>query len=135
MPLLTGQQLVGQRVIVEADGVVPSGVSGPKSSLRNLGWHFLPAARGRELRVAAGPEVRQVLADAGRDWLVTVFGSLAEALPNREPPLEPRLPGMAPAWSLLGGCGGMLARRARCARPSTEALGRWQAQCDPARRI
>jgi hypothetical protein len=84
-------------VIVEADGLVPSGVSGPESSLRNLGWHFLPAARGGELRVAAGPEARQVLADAGRDRLVTVFGSLPEALPNCEPPLKPRLPGMAPA--------------------------------------
>jgi hypothetical protein len=40
-------------MIVEAGGVVPSGMSGPKSSLRNLGWHFLPAARGGELRVAA----------------------------------------------------------------------------------
>jgi hypothetical protein len=40
-------------VIVEADGLVPSGVSEPKGSLRNLGWLFLPAARGGELRVAA----------------------------------------------------------------------------------
>jgi hypothetical protein len=66
MPLLNrGSGWWGRRVIVEADVVVLSGVSGPKSSLRNLGWHFLPAARGGELRVAAGPEVRQVLADAG----------------------------------------------------------------------
>ena len=84
-------------MIVEADGVVPSRVSGPESSLRNLGWHPLPGARGREFQVAAGPEVREVLADAGPDRLVTVFRSLAEALPNREPPLEPGLPGMAPA--------------------------------------
>jgi hypothetical protein len=69
-------------VVVEADGVVLSGVSGPESSLRNLGWHFLPAARGGELRVAAGPEAGQVLADAGMERLVTVFGSLAGALPN-----------------------------------------------------
>jgi hypothetical protein len=41
--------------------------------------------------------VREVLADAGPDRLVTVFRSLAEALPNREPPLEPELPGLAPA--------------------------------------
>jgi hypothetical protein len=82
-------------MIIEADGVVPSGVSRPKSSLRNLGWHFLPAARGGELRVAAGPEARQVLAHAGLERLVTVFRSLAEVPPNREPPLELGLPGMA----------------------------------------
>jgi hypothetical protein len=75
---------------------VLSGVGGPGSSLRNLGWLFLPAARGGELRVAADPGERQVLADAGLERLVTVFGSLAEALPNREPSLEPGLPGMAP---------------------------------------
>jgi hypothetical protein len=35
-------------LIVEADAVVPSGVSRPKSSLRNLGWSFRPAvAPGR----------------------------------------------------------------------------------------
>ena len=56
---------------------------------------FPPCCSRGELRDAAGPEVRQVLADAGLDRLVMVFGSLAEALPNREPPLEPGLPGMA----------------------------------------
>jgi hypothetical protein len=75
---------------------VLSGVGGPESSLRNLGWLFLPAARGGELRVAADPGERQVLADAGLERLVTVFGSLAEALPNLSRPWNQGCPGWLP---------------------------------------
>jgi hypothetical protein len=70
------------------------------------GWHAMSAlimalrhtdAGGGELRVAAGPGIRRVLADARVDRLVAVFGSLAEALPASDPPLEPGVPGLAPA--------------------------------------
>jgi anti-anti-sigma regulatory factor len=70
-------------------------------------WHAMSAlimalrytdAGGGELRVAAGSvHVRAVLATAGVDRLVAVFGSLAEALPDSDPPLEPGLPGFASA--------------------------------------
>ena len=51
-----------------------------------------------EVRVVAGSAaVRRVLRDAGMDRLFAVFDRLADAMPHREPPLEPGLPGMAPA--------------------------------------
>jgi anti-anti-sigma factor len=53
---------------------------------------------GGELRVAAGsPAVRQILTDAGLDRLFSISGSLADAMPHREPPLEPGLADCAPA--------------------------------------
>ena len=53
---------------------------------------------GGEVRVVAGsPAIRRVLTDAGMDRLFAIFGSLADAVPHREPPLEPGLTGCAPA--------------------------------------
>jgi hypothetical protein len=53
---------------------------------------------GGELRVAAGsPVVREVLGIAGVERLVAVFGGVEDALPGSEPPIEPGLPGFAPA--------------------------------------
>jgi anti-anti-sigma regulatory factor len=72
------------------------------SAQQDCDWHAMSALMmalrytdvgGGELRVAAGPEVRQVLTDAGMDRLVTVFWSLAEAMSDSHPPLEPGLPG------------------------------------------
>ena len=70
-------------------------------------WHALSAlimalkytdAAGGELRVAAGsPAVRRILTDAGMDRLFAMFDSLADAIPHREPPLEPGLTDWAPA--------------------------------------
>jgi anti-anti-sigma factor len=70
-------------------------------------WHALSVlimalkymdAAGGELRVAAGnPAVRRVLTDAGMDRLFAIFDSLADAMPHREPPLEPGLTDCAPA--------------------------------------
>jgi anti-anti-sigma regulatory factor len=52
---------------------------------------------GGELRVAAGSQaVRRVLTDAGMDRLFAIFDSLADAMPDREPPLEPGLTDCAP---------------------------------------
>jgi anti-anti-sigma factor len=53
---------------------------------------------GGELRVVAGsPAVRQVLTDTGMDRLFAIFDHLADAMPQREPPLEPGLTDCAPA--------------------------------------
>ena|GEM_PF-5018827 len=53
---------------------------------------------GGELRVAAGSApVRTALATAGVDRLLAVFGGLAEALPDDDPPLESGLSGFASA--------------------------------------
>jgi anti-anti-sigma factor len=70
-------------------------------------WHALSAlimalkytdVAGGELRIAAGsPAVRRVLTDAGMDRLFAIFDSLADAMPHREPPLEPGLADCAPA--------------------------------------
>ncbi|HZC64795.1 MAG TPA: STAS domain-containing protein [Streptosporangiaceae bacterium] len=70
-------------------------------------WHALSAlimalkytdAAGGELRVAAGsPAVRRILTDAGMDRLFAIFDRLADAIPHREPPLEPGLTDCAPA--------------------------------------
>ena len=70
-------------------------------------WHAINAliialkytdAAGGELRVAAGsPAVRRVLTDAGMDRLFAIFDRLADAIPHREPPLEPGLTDCAPA--------------------------------------
>ncbi len=74
------------------------------SAQQDCDWHAMSAlimalrytdVGGGELRVAAGPWIRQVLADAGVDRLVAVFGSLAEALPDSDPPLEPGRSGLA----------------------------------------
>ena len=77
------------------------------SAQRDCDWHTMSAlmmalrrtdVSGGELRVAAGsPAVRRVLDAAGMDRLAAVFDSLAEALPDSDPPLEPGLPGLAPA--------------------------------------
>ena len=49
---------------------------------------------GGEVRVVAGsPAIRRVLTDAGMDPLFAIFDSLADAIPDREPPLEPGLAG------------------------------------------
>jgi len=70
-------------------------------------WHALGAlimalkytdAAGGELRVAAGsPAVRRILTDAGMDRLFAIFDRLADAIPHREPPLEPGLTDCAQA--------------------------------------
>ena len=53
---------------------------------------------GGEVRVVAGsPAIRQVLKDAGLDRLFSISDSLADAMPHREPPLEPGLTDCAPA--------------------------------------
>ena len=53
---------------------------------------------GGEVRVVAGSAaVRRVLTDAGMDRLFAVFDRLADAMPHREPPLEPGLTDCAPA--------------------------------------
>ena len=53
---------------------------------------------GGEVRVVAGSAaVRRVLRDAGMDRLFAVFDRLADAMPHREPPLEPGLTDCAPA--------------------------------------
>ena len=47
---------------------------------------------GGEVRVVAGSAaVRRILTDAGLDRLFAVFDRLADAMPHREPPLEPAL--------------------------------------------
>jgi anti-anti-sigma regulatory factor len=70
-------------------------------------WHALSAlimalkytdVTGGQLRVAAGSSaVRRVLTDVGMDRLFAIFDSLADAMPQREPPLEPGLTDCAPA--------------------------------------
>ena len=70
-------------------------------------WHVFSAlvmalkytdVAGGEIRVAAGsPAVRRILTDAGMDRLFSISGSLAGAMPHREPPLEPGLTDCAPA--------------------------------------
>ena len=77
------------------------------SAQQDCDWHAMGAlmmalkhtdSGGGELRVAAGRSaVRQVLTESGLDRLVTVFGTLAEAMPGSHPPLEPGLPGLEPA--------------------------------------
>ena len=53
---------------------------------------------GGEVRVVAGsPAIRRVLTDAGMDRLFAIFDRLADAMPHREPPLEPGFLGCAPA--------------------------------------
>ena len=69
-------------------------------------WHAMSAlimalrytdAGGGELRVAGSTPVRTALATAGVDRLLAVFGGLAEALPDDDPPLESGLSGFASA--------------------------------------
>jgi anti-anti-sigma factor len=77
------------------------------SALPACDWHALGAlimalkymdVAGGELRVAAGsPAVRRILTDAGMDRLFAIFDRLADAMPHREPPLEPGLADCAPA--------------------------------------
>ena len=63
---------------------------------------------GGEVRVVAGsPAVRRVLTDAGMDRLFAIFDSLADAMPHREPPLEPG----------LTDCAGVIARAVIARRP------------------
>ena len=53
---------------------------------------------GGEVRVVAGSAaIRRVLTDAGMDRLFAIFDRLADAMPHREPPLEPGLTDCAPA--------------------------------------
>ena len=53
---------------------------------------------GGEVRVVAGsPAIRRVLTDAGLDRLFSISDNLADAMPHREPPLEPGLTDCAPA--------------------------------------
>ena len=77
------------------------------TALAACDWHAFSAlimalkytdVTGGEVRVVAGsPAVRQVLTDTGMDRLFAIFDRLADAMPQREPPLEPGLTDCAPA--------------------------------------
>ena len=75
------------------------------SAQQECDWHAMGAlimalrytdVGGGQLRVAAGsPLVRGALAAVGLDRLLAVFDRLEDALPDRDPPLEPGCPGLA----------------------------------------